>query len=980
METIASPSKECPSASDEPITLEDAIRHLLSIDDAASRRAWMARCLALTTADELFPRLKLVSEEQLGIDQHAALRIAEAMIVGADLIGRREHSGLGLIAKGDALGFLGRFDESVATLDEGAQLFLSLDDEVGWARTRIGWIWSYHRLGHGEATLSVVDRARDIFVRHNDQLRAATLDLNAGWVCYQLGRHVEALQRYDRALAIYEALGESAHLRAAWVKSNKANLLWQLGDFGGALRLLEEVRSVYLQRGTTVSVTKNEYHVAFILAAQGHYTRALRHYRTVSEAFERAGLPYEVATVLLGMIDCYLNLNRPNEAFECAEDAIVQFERLGIPTEAAKARFLSAIALARMGDIERALTLMDQAGQAFSDAGLVTQVALVTVQRATMHLGNEDWTNAREGAERASALFAEYGLVIRQAQADLVRARAALAMGDSATSSLLAENVLSLSDEWNALWLRHEAEHILGSVAELRNDFYTALASYERAIASIEQMQSTLAIELRTNFLEDKLRVFEDAIAVSLRLSQPMSAFAFLERAKSRALVDYLGSNLDIQIRTRDNASPELLETLTRLREEHNGLYGQLYGLGWAQRDGLQPARIDTETLRSAIYDREKQIARILERLALDRTEGIAMNPPGAREDDHVPRLTPGTLLLEYFFRETGGAVFVVSAEGLEAVPLAVSPRDIGRLLQQWQLNLATTARAIAAGAPLDALGRNARGILASLYRALLGPVAAQIAGCERLIIIPYGATHAVPFHALHDGQHYLLERHEVSVSPSSRLLRICEGRPRSAVASALIVAHTDGGRLPAVLDEARAVAALLPAESYTEERATRSAIAAAAPRHSVIHLAAHGEARLDNPAFAHLRLADGQLSMVDVFNLDLRGALVTLSACETGRSVVVGGDELVGLSRGFLFAGASTLVQSLWRVEDGSTADLMGCFYRGLRAGQTKGAALRTAQRELLAAKGAHPYHWAPFQLIGDHGSLTGPCVEMIG
>jgi CHAT domain-containing protein len=158
------------------------------------------------------------------------------------------------------------------------------------------------------------------------------------------------------------------------------------------------------------------------------------------------------------------------------------------------------------------------------------------------------------------------------------------------------------------------------------------------------------------------------------------------------------------------------------------------------------------------------------------------------------------------------------------------------------------------------------------------------------------------------------------------------------------------------------------------EEDATEARLVAAAPRHGILHLAAHGEARLDNPAFAHLQLADGQLTTAEVFNLSLDGALVTLSACETGRSVVTGGDELVGLSRGFLFAGASTLVQSLWRVEDGSTARLMERFYRALRAGHPRGAALRDAQLSLLA-EGLPPYFWAPFQLVGDAGPIaSGP------
>jgi CHAT domain-containing protein len=135
-----------------------------------------------------------------------------------------------------------------------------------------------------------------------------------------------------------------------------------------------------------------------------------------------------------------------------------------------------------------------------------------------------------------------------------------------------------------------------------------------------------------------------------------------------------------------------------------------------------------------------------------------------------------------------------------------------------------------------------------------------------------------------------------------------------------------------------------------------------------VVHLAAHGEARLDNPAFAHVALADGQLGMPDIVNIRLDGALVTLSACETGRNAVVGGDELVGLSRGFLFAGASTLIQSLWRVDDRSTTSQMEDFYTALRQAKTPGTALRDAQRRSLEVA-PHPYVWAPFQVVGYGG-----------
>src|SRR5262249_32560050 len=147
--------------------------------------------------------------------------------------------------------------------------------------------------------------------------------------------------------------------------------------------------------------------------------------------------------------------------------------------------------------------------------------------------------------------------------------------------------------------------------------------------------------------------------------------------------------------------------------------------------------------------------------------------------------------------------------------------------------------------------------VLQALYRALLEPLDRHLAGYEWLVVVPFGPTHWVPFHALHDGARYLIEAREVSVCPSSSLLRLCQHR-RAGGCGALVVGYSDGGRLPHVLDEARAVAALLPGECYLEEQATRAAVLSAAPRRAVLHLAVHGEARLDHPTFAHLTLADG--------------------------------------------------------------------------------------------------------------------------
>lgn len=189
----------------------------------------------------------------------------------------------------------------------------------------------------------------------------------------------------------------------------------------------------------------------------------------------------------------------------------------------------------------------------------------------------------------------------------------------------------------------------------------------------------------------------------------------------------------------------------------------------------------------------------------------------------------------------------------------------------------------------------------------------------------------------------------------------------------------SDQGRLPWAVAEAQAVARLLGAPCYVNEEATSLRLLEAGPQAPLLHIAAHGLFRLDAPNFSFIQLADRQLSGIEVFNLDLAAcSLVTLSACETGRVALGGVDEVMGLGRGFLYAGAASLLPTLWKVDDASSAELMTLFYERLLAGRAKVIALAEAQRSFLARTRAssrsgyaHPYFWAAFQLIGDPGPL---------
>jgi CHAT domain-containing protein len=249
----------------------------------------------------------------------------------------------------------------------------------------------------------------------------------------------------------------------------------------------------------------------------------------------------------------------------------------------------------------------------------------------------------------------------------------------------------------------------------------------------------------------------------------------------------------------------------------------------------------------------------------------------------------------------------------------------------------------------------------------LIAPVAAHLAGYGRLVIVPHGLLHHLPFAALHDGEVHLIQTFEVVMAPSASSLTFCL-RPRGRQTNrALVIGHSAEGALPGAVAEAQTVAGLFPGELLVEGDVTLTNMRELAPNADLIHVATHGVARLDQPLFSYLRFADGHLTALDCFELELDCALVTLSACESGRGVVAAGDEQIGLPRAFLYAGARAVLHSLWRIDDRATHELMARFYSELRAGLGRGAALRQAQLAALESDNRHPFWWAALVLVGD-------------
>jgi CHAT domain-containing protein len=170
----------------------------------------------------------------------------------------------------------------------------------------------------------------------------------------------------------------------------------------------------------------------------------------------------------------------------------------------------------------------------------------------------------------------------------------------------------------------------------------------------------------------------------------------------------------------------------------------------------------------------------------------------------------------------------------------------------------------------------------------------------------------------------------------------------------------------PYIAEEIQAVSRVLPAARvFVGDEATAERLRTYGSTSPFVHIATHGRFRSDNPMFSSIRLGSGPLSVIDLYQLRLSAELVTLSGCSTGLNAIVGGDELLGLARGLLYAGARAVLLTLWDAHDMSTADFMGAFYQHLQSSTNKAQALQLAMRE-VRGRYPHPFYWAPFILIG--------------
>jgi CHAT domain-containing protein/Tfp pilus assembly protein PilF len=537
----------------------------------------------------------------------------------------------------------------------------------------------------------------------------------------------------------------------------------------------------------------------------------------------------------------------------------------------------------------------------------------------------------------------------------------------------------------------------MGDVAFDERRFSDALDHFTRAVKIVETYRrKILSPDIRAFFVAQNTELYRRLLRTHLALNDVPAAFATLERARARSLVDMLAERrMDFSA----DAPKELLQRQRELDAKRTFAYNQL-----GQLDPDKDSK-EIEALRADINDIAIKQRQLVTEIRSAHPKYATLQYPEPLDLKGVQQaLNEGTLLLAYSVDEDETYLFAVTKTNLQLYPLKVSDKELHERVKTFRSALAEQKDFVE-----DAC---------QLYDWLIRPAQAQVDKAQRVLICPDGPLYTLPFAALVKGEIEKLgnegngrgRRYFVEMKPLHTIVSMtvyAELRKQSSSFNTPTLQHSNtptllalgdpaydatpetvkqdfrkrGGkkltRLPNTRKEVEAITNLYgkQASKYLSKEANETVAKQESGKAKILHFACHGVLDNFDPLASALALTpdgkkeDGMLRAYEVIqNMRLNADLVVLSACETGLGKETKNEGIVGLTRAFQYAGAKSVVVSLWNVADVSTTPLMTEFYRQLKSSQSKDEALQAAQLALLRGRDyKHPSHWAAFVLVGD-------------
>ena len=956
----------------------------LPIFKSAGLRVWEANVLYLMASDYVF-----LSEKQKALEfGNQALQVSQIAGAEADPADRE------IVTKvqANALDSLGRVHNELGDkrkaldyFNQALALHKSIGNRVGELTSLMNISMAYQYMGDYKKSLAVSEQAGALARELGDQVRGASILNNLCVIHEDIGEFKRALDYCNRALEVRhnfnEILGEAVTL------GNLAGVKADLGEYQQALEFYQHSEAKYRSLGNRAGQGIVFNNIGWVYATLGDYDKALDFYGKSADMFTAMGDRYRAGNALSNLGATYTKVGQYQKALDIHLEVLPMRREVNNFDGAGATMRHIANAYARLNQKETALDYYKQSIELLKN-------------------------NPRQLIQALRSL------------GDLYRE-----MGDTQDALASLNEALKISQN---IGDRLNESDVLGCFAQLERDrgnLTEAKRLLETGLTTIESLRVNLKSQsLRTSFFASVRKYYELYIDVLMRLHQRHPADGFdtaalqaSENARARSLLELL---MEANAQIRNGVEVSLVEREQSVRQAISVKAEQQMRLLSAKHTEEDTKNL-SQDLDALATEYESIQAKIRE--TSPRYAALTQPVPVNLKEIQSQLLDENTVLLEYSLGEDNSYVWAISPNSLKTFTLP-KRREVEEAARRVY-DLVTASDRNVRG---ESIAQRQKRLLqadgdypvatAALSRMLLGPVASELKN-KRLLIVAEGVLQYVPFSALTDpneGATPLIAGHEIVTLPSASVLSVLrretkerQPAPKGIAVFADPVFDEQDARLTgqvaahAEADEAREVKRSaeesglsdFPRLRFSREEANQimkfasrnnslealdfsasraNATSAELQNYRIVHFATHGiiNSRHAELSGVVLSLVDkngkqqnGFLRLYDIYNMNLKADLVVLSACQTALGRDIKGEGLIGLTRAFMYGGASRVVASLWQADDRGTAVLMSKFYEGLLSRQqSPAAALRSAQIAMSQDKRWHnPRYWAAFTIQGE-------------
>ncbi|MEO6590246.1 MAG: CHAT domain-containing tetratricopeptide repeat protein [Pyrinomonadaceae bacterium] len=880
---------------------------------------------------------------------------ATALKAMSELVSGDDYKALAFWVSGIADLTEGKLDKAIEDLNNASAIFRRIKQQHNAAQTQVAKLIALAMLGKYDEAIETGKSALKIFEKFGDELAAGKIEMNLSNILSRREKHGQAEKFCLKARNRFRSLGEKEWQVMA--ENGLANTYAEINDFQKSEKFY--VQALEGARLAKMNVTEAEIEASMgnLALFRGRYADALRLLELSRQKYETLEMPHQRAIAELEIADIYAELNLAEEAFEIYEKVSDTLKKLKMRGEEARARANFGRVAAVLENTVLAQRELKKSANLYELEKNPVGAAAVKLTGANLEISQKKYENALKTIKETEKVLNKGENLRQKLSFGWLKAEAFRKLGKRKQAEKLFTEVLAQANRQEQKNITQTSFNSLGKLFRDSGDFKKAENYFKKSVKIIEKLRAPLAAEeFRMAFLSDKLAPFENLAKIYLDRNELEKAFRIIECSRARSLAETLGEDFSGDINGK--VSAVLISKLENLREELNWFYSHL---------NRAEGQAEIGELQREVKKREKLIADVMRQIESTKLRG--KEAENLRSGPDVEKLQSclgaKKTVVEFICFDGRFSAFVLTEKTIEYVDGLANEKEIIELLEGLQFQFG--ALRYGAGNLKNFEGelkKRADAYLQKLHEKLFAPLE-KFTEKRDLVIIPASSLHYVPFQALFDGEKYLIESREISYAPSATVWSYLQKKHGQKSKNALLIGFADE-RIPLVNNEIKQLKKIFAtAKSFTGKNAKFSAFTENAGDFDILHFACHGQFRPENPMFSSLHLADGFVTVRDICSQKLKADLVTLSACETGLSKIFAGDEILGLARGFLSAGANSLVLSLWTVSDEATTRLMKNFYKNLQRGDSISASLAKAQREFIK-QDAHPYYWSPFILIG--------------